>query len=176
MPGPFANRRVRRALSWALACAALVTGTASAGPVRVAVLELGNASGLSPAEVAYLTDQVRTTVVETVPEGSHLVMTRESIQELLPEGVKLTDCLDAVCEVEIGRMLGADFVISGEVLTFAEEYRLILKLHDCTSAAFMTSEAVGATELTELESKVADAAWPVALRIDGRRPPRVVES
>jgi formylglycine-generating enzyme required for sulfatase activity len=140
--------------------------------VRVAVLELGNAGGLSEAEVAYLTDQVRTTVVETVPAESHLVMTRESIQELLPEGVRLTDCLDAVCEVEIGRTLGADYVISGEVLTFAEEYRLILKLHDCTSAAFMTSRSVAADDLTGLESRVAEAAGPVALRLDGRSSPR----
>jgi len=155
-----------------LACVALLSGSASADPVRVAVLELGNAGGLSDAEIAYLSDQVRATVVETVPQKSHLVMTRESIQELLPEGVRLTDCLDAVCEVEIGRTLGADFVISGEILTYDEEYRLILKLHDCESAAFITSESIAAADLTELEAKVADAAWPVALRLDGRRPPR----
>jgi formylglycine-generating enzyme required for sulfatase activity len=176
MSGSFSTRRARGATLLALVCVVALTGTASGEPVRVAVLELGNAGGLSPAEIAYLTDQVRTTVVETVPEGSHLVMTRESIQELLPDGVKLTDCLDAVCEVEIGRMLGADFVISGEVLTFAEEYRLILKLHDCNSAAFMTSEAVAAKELTELEAQIPDVAWPVALRIDGRRPPVTVEA
>ena len=80
--------------------------------------------------------------------------------------------MDAVCEVEIGRTLGADAVVSGEVIAFAGEYRLILKVHDCQSAAFMTSETVAATDLTELESKVADAAWPIALRLDGRRPPR----
>ena len=146
----------------------LLAGAASADPVRVAVLELGNAGGLSEAEISYLTDQVRTTVVETVPEESCLVMTRESIQELLPEGVRLTDCLDAVCEVEIGRTLGADFVISGEVLTFAGEYRLILKLHDCTTAAFMTSESarrrgVDRTRIEGRGGRVARGApdrWP----------------
>ena len=158
-----------------LGIVALCPGTASAEPVRVAVLELGNSGGLSEAEVAYLSDLVRTAVVATVPASSHLVMTRESIQELLPPGIRLKDCLDAVCEVEIGRMLGADYVISGDVLTYGEEYRLILKLHDCESAAFLTSQTVGATDLSGLETKVSEAAGPVAIRLGGRdfrnRPP-----
>ena len=143
----------------------LLTSTAVAASVRVAVLELGNPAGLTDAEIAYLSDQVRASVAATLPISTHLVMTRESIQELLPPGVNMKDCLDAVCEVEIGRTIGADFVVSGEVLIFSGEYRLILKAHDCDSAAFLTSRTVGAVQLPELEAKVAEAAGPVALRL-----------
>ncbi len=82
----------------------LLISTAAGAPVRIAVLELGNPAGLTDAEIAYLSDQVRTAVAATLPVSTHLVMTRESIQELLPPGVSMKDCLDAVCEVEIGRL------------------------------------------------------------------------
>ncbi|RKZ14146.1 hypothetical protein DRQ50_09490 [bacterium] len=143
----------------------LPLGTAAGAPVRVAVLELGNPAGLTDAEIAYLSDQVRASVAATLPVSTHLVMTRESIQELLPPGVSMKDCLDAVCEVEIGRTIGADYVVSGEVLLFSGEYRLILKAHDCDTAAFLTSRTVGAELLPELEAKVSKAAGPVALKL-----------
>jgi formylglycine-generating enzyme required for sulfatase activity len=160
-------RRSRHLLAAAFLLLSL-SGTALGAPVRVAVLELGNPAGLTDAEVAYLSDQVRTAVAATLPVATHLVMTRESIQELLPPGVSMKDCLDAVCEVEIGRTIGADYVVSGEVLVFGGEYRLILKAHDCDTAAFLTSRSVGAAQLPELEAKVPDAAGPVALKL--RRP------
>ena len=92
-------------------------------------------------------------------------MTRESIAELLPPDVSLSDCVDAGCEVEIGRTLGADCVVSGEVVAFAGEYRLILKAHDCHTAAFLTSETVGAPNLMGLENQVDEVAGPVAARL-----------
>jgi formylglycine-generating enzyme required for sulfatase activity len=141
------------------------TQVAAGAPVRVAVLELGNPAELTDAEIAYLSDQVRTSMAATLPAESYLIMTRESIQELLPVGVSMKDCLDAVCEVEIGRTIGADFVVSGEVLLFADEYRLILKAHDCDTAAFLTSRTVGARALPDLEGLVPEAAGPVALRL-----------
>ena len=152
-------------LSLVLLATLSLASAASSAPVRVAVLELGNPADLTDAEIAYLSDQVRTSMAATLPAESHLIMTRESIQELLPPGVSMKDCLDAVCEVEIGRTIGADYVVSGEVLLFDGEYRLILKAHECKTAAFLTSRTVGAVELVDLEDKVSDAAGPVALKL-----------
>ena len=150
----------------------LVMGWAAIGvvaapdiPARVAVLELEGAADISLAEASYLTDRVRTALAATLGDQEFLVMTRESIAELLPPDVSLADCVDAGCEVEIGRTLGADCVVSGEVVAFAGEYRLILKAHDCHTAAFLTSETVGATDLVGLESQVDDVAGPVAARL-----------
>ena len=41
-------------------------------------------------------------------------MTRESIEALLPSGTRLSDCAKAQCEVEVGRRIGADYIVTGE--------------------------------------------------------------
>ena len=68
---------------------------AHAGAAKLAVLELRNDAGLSAAEIAYLTDRVRGDASQALPSSAFLVMTRESIQDLLPPGVRLVDCLSS---------------------------------------------------------------------------------
>ena len=131
----------------------------------VSVLDLRNNTGMSDAEASYLTDLARDALARSLPLNHFTIMTRESILELLPEGTRLSDCLDASCEVEIGRTLGADYVVSGEVLNFANEQRLILKVHHCVSAAFIGSESAAGLGLTELESAVPGTTAKLSRRI-----------
>lgn len=153
-----------------MALCALMLTVASAPSVfaagaKVAALELRNEAGLSDAESSYLTDRVRDALVRILPATSFKIMTRESIQELLPEGVSLSDCLDASCDVEIGRTLGADYIVTGEILLFADEYRLNLKVHDCVTASFLGSETTGSADLAELEDQVPESAALLGNRI-----------
>ncbi len=142
----------------------VVPGTAL--PVTIiSVLDLQNNAEVSEAEVAYLTDLARDALARNLPLDHFTIMTRESILELLPPGTRLSDCLDASCEVEIGRTLGADYVVSGEVLNFAGEQRLILKVHHCQTAAFVGSESAAGLGLTELEEEISGTTALLARRI-----------
>ena len=143
------NRFPRLALFPVLArvCAALFAlltlcalPTHAAPVLRVAVVELRNGAGLSQDEASYLTDQVRTQASAALPGERFLVMTRESIVALLPLGKTLADCAKQQCEVEVGRTIGADYIVTGEVLKFDDELRLNLKVHYCGSGAFLGSE------------------------------------
>jgi hypothetical protein len=138
---------------------------AHAGAVKLAVLELRNDAGLSAAEVAYLTDRVRGDASRALPSSAFLVMTRESIQDLLPPGVKLVDCLSSGCEVEVGRKIGADYLATGEILKFGDELRMNLKAHHCASGAFLGSEAAGGAKLADLEQGVATASGRLFARV-----------
>ena len=131
---------------------------AHAVTAKLAVLELRNDAGLSAAEIAYLTDRVRADASQALPAGAFLVMTRESIEELLPPGVKLVDCLSSQCEVEVGRRIGADYIVSGEVLKFGDELRMNLKAHHCASSAFLGGESAGGARLADLEEGMAAAS------------------
>ena len=131
---------------------------AHASAVKLAVLELRNDAGLSTAEMAYLTDRVRGYASQVLFSSAFLVMTRESIQELLPPGVKLVDCLSSACEVEIGRRIGADYIVTGEILKFGDELRMNLKAHHCSSGAFLGSETAGGARLADLENGVEAAS------------------
>jgi TolB-like protein len=127
---------------------------AEAQPYRLAVVELRNGAKLSEDEVAYLTDQARTQASKVLPGERFLIMTRESIVALLPPGKTLADCAKGQCEVEVGRTIGADYIVTGEVLRFGEELRLNLKVHACKSGAFLGSESAKGTKVNDLESGV----------------------
>src|SRR5438093_4718108 len=91
----------------------------------VAVLEFRNKLPDKDAvDAGYLTDVVRTAVLE---QGAGLrVMTRENILVLLQsQGKRLEDC-EGECEVDTGRRLGAEYVITGEVLRFGSSLKLNL--------------------------------------------------
>jgi len=141
-----------------LVLSGLWAATAHASAVKLAVLELRNEAGLNVAEMAYLTDRVRGDASQGLPSSAYLVMTRESILDLLPPGVKLVDCLSSQCEVEVGRKIGADYIVTGEILKFGDELRMNLKVHHCVSGAFLGSEIAGGAKLADLEGGVAAAS------------------
>src|SRR5437867_1668737 len=83
----------------------------------LAVLELRSRlpeADRAAIDTAFLTDRVRAAALQAAP-GLRL-MTRENVMVLLKSlGRTLEDC-EGECEVETGRKLGADYVVSGEAL------------------------------------------------------------
>lgn len=124
----------------------------------VAVLELR--SKLDPAErrlidAAYLTDRVRAKVLTSAPGVE--VMTRENMLVLLrASGKELADC-EGECEVETGRRLGADGVVSGEVLRFGAGFRASLRLHDTVSGKLLAGSVATGETPEALEQEIGPA-------------------
>ena len=153
-----------------LMCAALLGGGAvpcarAAVPLRLAVLELRDSSDARPAAAAYLTDLVRGRAShDFAPDELH-VLTRESLELALPAGRTLLECASGSCEVEIGRRVGADYVLSGELLRFGGELRLLLKLHHCASATFLGSEPAAGRDLKALEQALPAVVSRVLQRL-----------
>ena len=130
---------------------------AQRGPARkLAVLEFVDTAALTPHEAAYVTDLVREGALG-LPRGRFLVMTRENILALLPNGADLAACVGG-CEVETGRNIGADYVVSGRIIRFGGELRVAMKLHETRSAGLVSSGHAAAREVAGLEGSVEDAA------------------
>ena len=136
---------------------------------RTAVLDLTNRADLQPQEVDYLTSIVRGTVRGVLPTSQYILMTRENIMELLPAGSQLSNCLGD-CAVETGRNIGADYVITGEVVKFADELRAIITLHKTDTGNLIIEERVGAGDLKNLESAVEEASITLAKSINVNKP------
>ena len=146
-----------RRISVLLPCLVLLTtSVARAGPLKIAVLELHDFAGLSRQEVGYITDLVRRQAL-SLPQESYFVMTRENILEMLPPGTDMAAC-EGECEVEAGRKVGADFVLSGEVIRFGSQLKVSLKMHDTKSSRLLASDAATASAVEGLEGPVAAAA------------------
>ena len=122
---------------------------------RVAVLDFANLAGLQEHEVIYISDLMRSVGVRSLPSDRFIMMTRENIFELLPEGQNLADCLGE-CAVETGRKIGADYVVTGEVLRFGGEFRLNVKLHETTTGGQLSDVQIGGLDILELEAPLSE--------------------
>jgi hypothetical protein len=133
-----------------------LAGAAQAGPRKVAVLELRNPAGLAEQEAQYLAGLVRTEALR-LPAARWFVMTRENILEQLPPGTRLEDCVGA-CEVETGRNVGADVVVTGEVVRLGGALRVALRLHDTRNGKLLSSAQAGGDGAAALEAPVGQAS------------------
>ncbi|MBS2025253.1 MAG: hypothetical protein JST92_22865, partial [Deltaproteobacteria bacterium] len=96
-----------------------------AANARVAVLEFKNSAlELRKDDVRYYADAVRGTALEVKPKLD--VMTKENLLVLLQaQGKTLADC-EGECQVDTGRRIGADAVVTGELSKVGSSYRLSL--------------------------------------------------
>lgn len=125
---------------------------AQAAPRKLAVLELVNRTDLSATQARYLTDRVRAAAVD----AGYFVLSRENILEHLPPGTTLEAC-EGECEVTTARNVGADDVVSGEILILGTEYRVALRWHE-TQAGRLLNTARVAGDVQRLDGKIEAAA------------------
>jgi Protein of unknown function (DUF1566)/PEGA domain len=137
----------------------------AAGDKKVAVLELVNKASITDDEATFLTDQIRNVASQRLPAGDFTVMTSENIQELLPPGTNLTQCATASCEVEIGRMIGAEYIVTGEILLISGELRVQIKTHHTGSGHFLGSEKTSGGNLNAQEAMLAGVAGAMMSKI-----------
>lgn len=137
---------------------ALLLVAAATPPKVAAVLELRNkleGPDRNLVDSAFLTDVVRQQVLEGAPAVK--LMTRENVLTLLEaSGKKLEEC-EGECEVETGRRLGADVVVTGEILRFGSGFRANLRLHDTHSAQLLSAAVASGNSPEALEKDLSRA-------------------
>ena len=124
----------------------------------VAVLEFNTkleGAEKKAVDTQYLADTVRAAILDTVPDLR--VMTRENVMVLLEQnGKKLSDC-EGECEVDTGRRLGADLVISGDLLKFGTAYKLNLKMHDTHGGRLLAGAQASGHTIDQLDASTQEA-------------------
>ena len=137
----------------------------AAGEKKVAVLELVNKAGVTDDEAYSLTDQVRIVASQTLPGGHFIVMTSENIQELLPPDMDLKKCTDAKCEVEMGRMLGADYIVTGEIIRFGGRLQINLRTHNSFTSHFVFGGDVESDDVLEMKTALRGLAGQLMAKV-----------
>ena len=129
----------------------IITGSWAAprGERRVAVVELEDHARLSPGVSSALTDSLRGHIAERL--GPRFTMiTRENIYELVGE-LACDQAAEARCEVEVGRALGAHYVISGAVTQLGGALNFALRVHHTRSARLLGVRERDARGLRQLK-------------------------
>ena len=139
-----------------LLCAAKVRAE---GKALVAVLEFKNhlkAADKDAIDTSYLSDRVRGALLDAAP-GLLRVMTRENMVVLLgASGKNVADC-EGECEVDTGRRLGADYVVSGDVLRFGSNLKVNLKVHETAEGSLIASKEASGKDADALDQRIGPA-------------------
>lgn len=143
-------------------------GIAHAAP-RLAVLELTRPQAMSAPTARYLSDLVRGALVKGA--DGWLVMTRENLRAHLPPGVELAAC-EGDCVVTTARNVGADAVVSGEIVDLKGDLRVLLKLHATADGVLLATARAGGT-LTQIEAGVPTLVAPLVAALKTRPAPQV---
>ena len=93
------------------------TKTAAYAGKLVAVLEFGGI-GIESSVLEKLSDTTRVASRNVLPKSEYDLMTRENMVQILQDNEIDPNCIEGACEVETGRNIGADLIISGDVMNW----------------------------------------------------------
>jgi TolB-like protein len=124
----------------------------------IAVLEFHNYAGISSIDQEYLTDDiVRGEVRRLLPLPKYNLMDKESmITHLRGLGIDLADC-EGECEVDVGRNISVDYIITGNIWEVGSNYKITLKLYDIRSANRLDQKSAVGKTLSEVEGQLKKA-------------------
>ena len=124
---------------------------------KLAVLDLKNfTKELNRENAQYFTDVIRQASLRMEPALD--IMTRENLLVLLQStGKKLEEC-EGECEVDTGRRIGADQIISGEIQKVGTRFKLTLRLHDTHEGRLLASAIGSGKSIDELDESAQKAA------------------
>ena len=140
---------LRIVLGFLCVLAAICPTVSEAQQVRFAVLEFQGVN-VDDTILKKLSDQSRIAATNVLPDEQYQVMTREGLLSIIQDMGKDITCLSGACEIEIARNIGADYIVTGDLLVLEETYLLTLKLHDSHSGLMLAGTEVNSTSLLEL--------------------------
>src|SRR5205085_11003071 len=124
---------------------------------KLAVLDLKNfTKDLTRENAQYFSDVIRQASLRMEPGLD--IMTRENLLVLLQStGKRLEEC-EGECEVDTGRRIGADQIISGEIQKVGTKYKMTLRLHDTREGRLLASAIGSGKSIDELDESAQKAA------------------
>lgn len=105
-----------------------------------AVMDFTVISGISKQEAAALTSKFRNSITKT---KRFVVLERDKMDQILKaQDFSLSDaCNSAECAVQVGQLLAAEKIITGDVGKVGETYTVTVRVVDVTSGRVETTES-----------------------------------
>jgi len=149
-------------------------------PKFIAVLDLEVAKGLPGEAKVTLSDLLREQLVNT---GRFRVVDRNNMDKVLKEqGFQLSDCTSKECAVQVGRMLGVEKMVTGNLTKLGQTYIISVQMTNVETGEIeqMASDRCASCEVDQLLDTIVTVASklagvPVAEREPAPPKPRAPE-
>lgn len=103
----------------------------------IAVLNINSRGGVSPSEAQTLADRLRSELVNT---NVFTVLERGQMDAILKEqGFNLSGCTSSECAVEVGRMLGVQQMVTGDVGKLGGVITIDIRVFDIQSGKILSA-------------------------------------
>jgi hypothetical protein len=136
-----------------------VGGASSQQSKRLAVIDFRNPdNAVTLSEADFITELVRSEARRALPREQYVLMTKENILELLPPDKRDLSQCEGQCEVETGRLIGAQYLVTGEIVNFGGELRVTVRLYDVTTGNLLDSRKAAGKKVLDLETPVEQVA------------------
>jgi hypothetical protein len=108
---------------------------------RIAIIQtVDDGDSIKFSELVYLTDKLRETAVNVLPESRYGVMTMESIVAFLGSQERMVkECKAASCLAELGRKVSADYVAQARIGRFGKNLTIKTELYSSKSGNLLGS-------------------------------------
>jgi TolB-like protein len=102
----------------------------------VAVLNFENAGGVEKNEVSILTDRFSSSLFNT---SIYKVLEREKMNEVLKaQDFNMSDaCTTTECVMQVGQLLGVEFMVAGKVGKFGQVYTIDIRMIDVSTGELL---------------------------------------
>ena len=137
----------------------LAETSSAAGMERVAVLEFKDRAGLSENDRDYLVDViVRGAVREALPVDRYVMMNKENMITLLEaQGLRLEEVCEGSCEVDVGKKIGAHYIVTGSIWKRGALLEVTVKLFETKSGNLRSQKSVSGADLDALSAPAREA-------------------
>jgi len=106
-----------------------------------------------------------------VNSGLCRIINRNSMAMVLDEQkFQMSGCTDQDCVVKMGKLLNAEKIISGKIVSFNDEYYINAKVIDVETGEIQYSEQIKCKDKTEMPKKAEELAWLVTEKISQKKP------
>lgn len=103
----------------------------------IGILSINTRGGVSPSEAQTLTDRLRTELVNT---RTFVVLERGQMDAILKEqGFNLSGCTSSECAVEVGRLLGVQQMVTGEVGKIGDVITIDVRVFDVQTGKIISA-------------------------------------
>jgi TolB-like protein len=149
----------------------LADDSTSGSKLTIAVVDLDNMKGVEKEDVVVLSERLRNELYET---GKYIVVERKQMEKLLSEqGFSLTGCVDNMCYVQAGRLLGVSLMVVGSVSKIEGMYSISARIVDVETAEYRNTATLDID--SDIRGLLTDGMKYIALKLAGDDP-RMPES